>query len=143
RSEDGRWPQKGTKTHENESRQLVFTFCVSSCLFVAILISGFAPAGSTMSRVRTFIAVEIGDEIRKNAVALQQRLAKADPDVRWATPDTMHLTLLFLGEVDEREVVDVCRVVKDVAGREPPFPLRVSGVGAFPNARRPKTVWAG
>ena len=55
----------------------------------------------------------------------------------------MHVTLLFLGEVDEREVVDVCRVVKDVAGREPPFPLRVSGVGAFPNTRRPKTVWAG
>ena len=31
----------------------------------------------------------------------------------------------------------------DVSGREPPFPLRVSGVGAFPTARRPKTVWAG
>jgi len=96
-----------------------------------------------MSRVRTFVAVEVGDEIRKNAVALQQRLAKANPDVRWATPDTMHVTLLFLGEVDEREVVDVCRVVRAVAGREPPFPLRVSGVGAFPNVRRPKTVWAG
>jgi 2'-5' RNA ligase len=96
-----------------------------------------------MARVRTFIAVEVGDEIRKNAVALQQRLARAHEDVRWATPDTMHITLLFLGEVDEREVVSVCRAVAAVAGREPPFPLRVSGVGAFPNNRRPKTVWAG
>jgi 2'-5' RNA ligase len=96
-----------------------------------------------MARVRTFIAVEVGDEIRKNAVALQQRLARTHEDVRWATPDTMHITLLFLGEVDEREVVSVCRAVAAVAGREPPFPLRVSGVGAFPNNRRPKTVWAG
>jgi 2'-5' RNA ligase len=96
-----------------------------------------------MSRTRTFIAVEIGDEIRRNAVALQQRLAKLDADVRWAAPETMHVTLLFLGEVDDRAVVDVCRAVKDVARREPPFPLRVSGVGAFPTARRPKTIWAG
>ncbi|HJZ53719.1 MAG TPA: RNA 2',3'-cyclic phosphodiesterase [Gemmataceae bacterium] len=96
-----------------------------------------------MARVRTFIAVEISEEIRKNAVALQQRLAKADVGVRWATPETIHVTLLFLGEVDDREVVDVCRAVQEVASREPPFPMRVSGVGAFPNTRRPKTIWAG
>jgi 2'-5' RNA ligase len=96
-----------------------------------------------MARIRTFIAVEIGDEIRKNAVVLQQRLARANAGVRWATPESMHVTLLFLGEVDEREVLAVCRAVKEVAGREPPFPLQVSGVGAFPTPRRPKTVWAG
>ena len=96
-----------------------------------------------MARTRTFIAVDIGDEIRAAAVALQQRLARTGADLKLATPDTMHVTLLFLGEVDETDLVSVCRVVKDVAGREPPFPLRVSGVGAFPTPRRPKVVWAG
>ncbi|MBY0514068.1 MAG: RNA 2',3'-cyclic phosphodiesterase [Gemmataceae bacterium] len=96
-----------------------------------------------MARIRTFVAVEIGDQIRRNAVALQERLAKVAPEVRWAAPESLHVTLLFLGEVDEREVVDVCRAVKAVAAGEPPFPLRVSGVGAFPTVRRPKTVWAG
>ncbi len=96
-----------------------------------------------MSRIRTFIAVEVGDEIRKSAVALQQRLARVDGGVRWATPQSMHVTLLFLGEVDERDILAVCRAVQEVAGREPPFPLRVSGVGAFPTPRRPKTIWAG
>lgn len=96
-----------------------------------------------MSRIRTFIAVEIGDAIRKRVVALQERLAKSADDVRWVEPAGMHVTLVFLGEVDEREVMDVCRAVKVAAGREPPFPLAVAGVGAFPNTRRPKTVWAG
>lgn len=96
-----------------------------------------------MARIRTFIGVDIGEQIRANAVALQQRLARVDAGVRWATPESMHVTLLFLGEVDEREIVPVCRAVESVAGREPPFTLRVSGVGAFPTPRRPKTVWAG
>lgn len=96
-----------------------------------------------MARIRTFIGVDIGEQIRANAVALQQRLARVDAGVRWATPESMHVTLLFLGEVNEREIVPVCRAVESVAGREPPFTLRVSGVGAFPTPRRPKTVWAG
>jgi 2'-5' RNA ligase len=96
-----------------------------------------------MARTRTFLAVDIGDDIRTAAVALQQRLARTGADLKMADPDTMHITLLFLGEVDEIELVSVCRAVKEVAGREPPFPLRVSGVGAFPTPRRPKVVWAG
>lgn len=96
-----------------------------------------------MARIRTFIAVDIGDDTRAAAVALQQRLARTGAEVKWATAESMHVTLLFLGEVDELEVVSVCRVVKDVAGREPPFPLRVSGVGAFPTPRRPKVIWGG
>ena len=96
-----------------------------------------------MARTRTFIAVDIGDAVRKRAVALQKQLARTAAGVNWSEPGGMHVTLLFLGEVDDREVVQVCRAVKEVAGREPPFELRVSGVGAFPNLRRPKVVWAG
>lgn len=96
-----------------------------------------------MGRVRTFIGVEIGDAIRKKTAALQQQLARTGAGVKWVTPETMHVTLLFLGEMDERDILPVCRVVQAVAGREPPFPVRVSGVGAFPTVRRPKVVWAG
>ena len=96
-----------------------------------------------MPRTRTFIAVDIGDGIRKQAIALQKQLARTAAGVNWSEPGGMHVTLLFLGEVDDREVVQVCRAVKEVAGREPPFGLCVSGVGAFPNARRPKVVWGG
>jgi 2'-5' RNA ligase len=97
-----------------------------------------------MPRTRTFIAIDTGDAIRKQAVALQKQLGKLAPDgVNWTEPTGMHVTLLFLGEVDDREVVQVCRAVSAVAKREPAFPLAVSGVGAFPNPRRPKVVWGG
>lgn len=96
-----------------------------------------------MPRTRTFIGVDIGDAIRKQAVSLQKKLARGGDAVKWADPDGMHITLIFLGDVDDRELIDVCRVVQGVAEGEPPFALAVGGVGAFPNARRPKVVWGG
>jgi 2'-5' RNA ligase len=96
-----------------------------------------------MSRTRTFIAVEISDEIRNNAIALQESLAQTGASVKWVSPDSLHITLLFLGEVDDRALHSVCRAVQEAAAREPPFPLRISGVGAFPTPRRPKVAWAG
>lgn len=96
-----------------------------------------------MGKTRTFIGVDIGDAIRASAAALQKELSKGGAGVKWAAPEAMHVTLLFLGEVDDRELHAVCRAVKGVAATEPPFALRVAGVGAFPTPRRPKVVWAG
>ena len=55
-----------------------------------------------MSRLRTFIAVDTGKAIRVRAVALQENLARTGADVKWVEPENLHVTLLFLGEVDER-----------------------------------------
>ena len=96
-----------------------------------------------MPRTRTFIGIDIGDGIRSGTVALQQALAKTGATVKWVEPENLHVSLQFLGEVDDRELHAVCKAVKEAAAGEPPFPLRVSGVGAFPNARRPKVLWAG
>ena len=96
-----------------------------------------------MPRTRTFIAVDIAKGMREHAVALQESLAKSGAGVKWATPESMHVTLLFLGEVDDRDLPAICRAVQEATEREPPFTLRVSGVGAFPNMRRPKILWAG
>ena len=96
-----------------------------------------------MARVRTFIGVEIGDVIRTRAVALQSELARTCDDVKWVEPRNLHVTLVFLGEVADRELPAVCRAVAEVAAGEPPIPLRVSGLGAFPNTRRPRTLWTG
>ncbi len=96
-----------------------------------------------MKRTRTFIGVDVGTAIRGSATALQRELAKIATGVKWVTPENMHVTLLFLGEVDDRELHAVCKAVKAVAASEPPFSLRVSGVGAFPTPRRPKVLWGG
>jgi 2'-5' RNA ligase len=96
-----------------------------------------------MPRTRTFLAVELDPAVVQAATALQAVLAKSAAGVRWASPTTFHVTLQFLGEVDDRELHTVCRTAEVVCRRLPPFPLSLRGVGAFPNLRRPKTVWAG
>jgi len=63
--------------------------------------------------------------------------------VKWVEPENLHVTLLFLGEVDEREVIAVCRAVAEVCGRHDRFRLVVESVGCFPNPRRPRVVWVG
>lgn len=96
-----------------------------------------------MARIRTFIGVDVGPAVRRSAEALQRQLAKTGADVNWTTPATFHITLEFLGDVDDRDLMSVCRIVTDVAAGEPPFRLGVSGLGAFPTPRRPKILWAG
>jgi 2'-5' RNA ligase len=96
-----------------------------------------------MARLRTFIAVDIGKVIRDRAIALQETLAQSSPDVKWVEPENLHVTLLFLGEVDDRQVPTVCRVVAEHTGQHVQFPMTLERVGCFPNLRRPRILWIG
>ena len=94
-------------------------------------------------RLRTFVAVDLGQKLRDRLVSLQENLARGGADVKWVEVENLHVTLLFLGEVDERELAPVCRAVSVVCGRHDRFTLSADTVGCFPNARRPRVVWAG
>jgi 2'-5' RNA ligase len=96
-----------------------------------------------MKRPRTFIAVDTGKAIRDRLVSLQERLAQSGAPVKWVEAENLHVTLLFLGEVDQREVPAVCHAVADVCKDRPPFTLAVEGVSCFGNPRRPRTLWVG
>lgn len=96
-----------------------------------------------MSRVRTFIAIDLGKAIRDRLMALQESLTKTVSGVKWVEPDNLHMTLLFLGEVDDRELPALCQAVEDVASTKPPFSLEIEKTGCFPNARRPRILWVG
>jgi 2'-5' RNA ligase len=96
-----------------------------------------------MARIRTFIAVDIDEAVRRRAVALQEKLGREARGVKWVNQASMHVTLLFLGEVEELEVVPICRVVAERAAELPTFNLEVAGLGAFPTPRRPKILWIG
>jgi 2'-5' RNA ligase len=96
-----------------------------------------------MSRIRTFIAVDIGKENRDRIVSLQESLARTGAAVKWVEPENLHVTLLFLGEVDAREVPRVCRIVQDGVASRPAFSIHVGGVSCFGNPRRPRTIWVG
>ncbi len=96
-----------------------------------------------MSRTRTFIAVHLDEDIRARLAALQRDLAAEAPDVKWVEEDNLHVTLLFLGEVDNRELPTVCRAVQTAVAGRPAFTMAVEGPGCFPNPRRPRVLWVG
>jgi 2'-5' RNA ligase len=98
-----------------------------------------------MQTIRSFIAIELSDEARSVLADLQNRLKAVVPPktVRWTAPQNIHLTLHFLGEVEVNEVEQVSQAVKTAASNCRPFSLTLTGLGCFPNTRRPRIVWVG
>lgn len=96
-----------------------------------------------MAFVRTFVAINLDTETRSAGQRLIKSLSSITEGVRWANPETMHLTLKFLGEVDDRELHDVCRITSGVANQGKPFSLACQGVSAFPSVQKPTTIWMG
>jgi 2'-5' RNA ligase len=96
-----------------------------------------------MSRLRTFIAVELSKAIRDRCIALQETLARSATDVKWVEEENLHVTLLFLGEVEDRDIPALCKAVAECCARQPAFPITIETVGCFPNPRRPRIVWVG
>ena len=96
--------------------------------------------------MRCFIAIDIADSIRAGLADLQEELAgKVDirrGDVKWVRPEAMHLTLKFLGEIKDTDVVEVCSVTRDVAGRHRAFEVTVGRVGHF-GGHSPRVLWVG
>lgn len=97
-----------------------------------------------MSRIRTFVAIETTPATRRAARQLIDVLRRdSDADVRWVTPETIHCTLKFLGDVPEIEIPSLCTTVAAAVAPFTPFHLEYHGLGAFPNLARPHTLWVG
>jgi len=94
------------------------------------------------SRVRTFVAIDLPEGIQ-SALARQQAEFRATcPDARWTRPESIHLTLKFLGEVREDKVLQVTEALASLPPFEP-FSIEIKGFGFFPDARRPRVFWVG
>lgn len=96
-----------------------------------------------MAKARIFIAVDISDSVRQRAADLIERLRVTEARVSWVKPENMHITLKFLGEQSDEDMATICRAVMEAAADVPPFDFECYGAGAFPNCRRPRTLWLG
>lgn len=93
--------------------------------------------------LRSFIAVELDEGLRRRVAAFQAELARVGSDVKWVEVENLHVTLKFLGDVDDADLPRICQIMdKAVAGRQP-FTLWIEGAGSFPPGRPPRTVWVG
>ncbi len=86
---------------------------------------------------RLFVALDLPSDVKKSL----EPLARGLGDVRWTLPEQQHLTLRFIGEVENGRANDVADVLSLVPGM--PFDLQLKGIGHFPPRGEPKVVWAG
>lgn len=94
-------------------------------------------------RIRCFIAVDIplnGEALMKYNM-LTGSISSAGAVVRTVEPENLHVTLKFLGEVEEGEVMEVVEALKDV--KRGAFTVELNGIGGFPSNRNPRIVWIG
>jgi 2'-5' RNA ligase len=93
--------------------------------------------------IRTFVGLGLPEGVRAALGRLVESLRGDAPGVRWVEPANLHLTLAFLGDVAEAAMPGLIGAVSEAARAPLPFSLEVRGLGAFPNARRPRVIWAG
>lgn len=96
-----------------------------------------------MARTRTFVAVDLSPGVRQRAADLIERLKSSDVRVSWVVPKNMHISLKFLGEQTDDEVSLICRAVLEAVKDLQSFEFCCFGAGAFPHAKRPRTLWIG
>jgi len=93
--------------------------------------------------VRSFLAVVPPREARDKVEAVRDPLRDLAPGARWVHPSLWHLTLKFLGEVEDELIPAVADLVGMVTAEVESFEIVLGGFGLFPNADRPRTFWIG
>ena len=99
------------------------------------------------AKKRLFIAVDISDEAREAATEYVHRFKNDWPDPRirisWTRPQNLHLTLKFLGDVEEERLAELTDAIHIAAASVSNFQIEISGTGVFQSERKPKVLWIG
>jgi len=96
-----------------------------------------------MAQIRTFICFELPEPILAQLRDYQEALKTYGPTVKWTRPGGIHLTLKFLGDVEEEKIDEIAGVLKEVSKEFEPIPIHVASSGVFPSYRKPRVFWVG
>ena len=97
-----------------------------------------------MEQVRSFIAIELPDEVKAGLSQLQAQLKLGKPSsVKWVDPYSIHLTIKFLGNIAEDRIPAITRAIEEATKGLSSFQLKVTGLGVFPNLKRVQVAWVG
>jgi 2'-5' RNA ligase len=92
-------------------------------------------------QMRVFVALDIDDAIRGRIARFLDGVREFAPDARWARPESLHITLKFIGEKSEEDCETVKQALATIAAES--FDLNVRGYGFFPSVRAPRVFWIG
>ncbi len=94
-----------------------------------------------VSKFRAFIAVALPDSLKESLREVQERFKKVGGKVGWVRPAGMHVTLKFLGDVEEGMIPEIGGCMGRALGGRKAFTIGFSGAGVFPDLRRPRVLW--
>ncbi len=93
--------------------------------------------------IRSFLALDLPENMVRFLEDILNRLKKSRADVRWVNPSSIHLTIKFLGNVNSSRIPEIERNLRPIFSVQQQLELETTGIGAFPNLRQPRVVWAG
>jgi len=96
-----------------------------------------------MVRIRSFVCLDVPSDVKGRIEAVQAKLKRISADVSWTRPANVHLTLKFLGDVEEARMRNLGDVLDEIAQRYAPFEVMTERMGVFPRADRPRVLWIG
>lgn len=96
-----------------------------------------------MPSLRLFLAIETPKEVVAQLTAVQQTLKSINAEVKWESSNKFHITTNFLGPVSPDLLPGIVSSIRGVLETQPPFRIRYTGLGCFPERRNPKVIWAG
>jgi 2'-5' RNA ligase len=88
------------------------------------------------------VAVELDPSAAGPIARLIEQLRSEVSNVRWTRPDQLHVTLKFLGDIDNRELPRLCAILREVCAECEPFTAKLRGIGTFPKNKPPRVIWA-
>jgi 2'-5' RNA ligase len=97
-----------------------------------------------MEKIRSFIAIELPEDLKKALAELQREFRSAgNSPVKWVQVDNIHLTLKFLGDIDIDSTDKITAALEGAVNNITPFSIEASKLGVFPNLNRIQIIWVG
>jgi len=93
--------------------------------------------------IRTFIAIELPAEVKRLVRQIQEKLGESTEGIRWVKDENLHLSVKFLGNVEENKINDISTAIENAAKDFSVIKLDTGQPGVFPNEKRPRVLWLG
>ncbi len=94
-------------------------------------------------KIRSFLAFELPLEVEAVVNQVSEELKRSSLNAKWVKSGNVHLTVVFMGDVETDEIPTIKKEVEKVCLTYGAFDISLKGLGCFPHARKPRVIWVG
>ena len=93
--------------------------------------------------IRSFLAFELPPDMKRIVTRVSGEMRQSSLDVKWVRVENMHLTMVFMGDINSKDMDAIGEEIKKVCLRYGPFDVSLHALGCFPHVRKPRVIWLG